>query len=54
MKVTELISRLKAIESYGYGDSEVLIWDPDSEDWEPITCLTYGDFMPVMLYSDEP
>jgi len=33
----------------------VKIWDPESEQWEPVTGMTYaGRDKIVQLYSDEP
>ena len=38
------------------GNPRVLIFDPESADWEPLTGCTYGDqdSTPIKLYSDEP
>ena len=35
-------------------DSQVLAWDPDAEEWLPVTGATYAVGEPVKLYTDEP
>lgn len=52
MTVNELITRLEIIKQFVDGTNEVQAWDPDTEQWEPITCLTYGKDEPVRLYTD--
>lgn len=53
MTVKELIERLTLISDQGCGDSDVMIFDPDSEQWETITCMTYKHGFPVYVYSDD-
>lgn len=55
MKVNDLIERLQGISDQGYGDSEAQAWDPDSEEWESVTGMTYaGGTGQVRIYTDEP
>lgn len=54
MTVNGLIERLEHIRKFGHGEDEVQAWDPDSEQWETVTVLTYGGGEPVKIYTDEP
>jgi hypothetical protein len=54
MTVNDLIERLVSIKKYGHGDDEIQAWDPDSEQYEGVTCLTYGGGEPVKIYTDDP
>ena len=53
MTVNDLIERLENIKKYGHGDEEIQAWDPDTEEWESVTCLVYGGGDPVRIYTDE-
>lgn len=49
MTVAELIERLKQISP----DDIVKVWDPDAEEWLPVTGYTWGgNDQEVRLYSD--
>lgn len=48
MKAHELATKLLA----GPND-EVFIWDPDGQDWFPVTNWTYGGGDHIKLYSDD-
>jgi hypothetical protein len=48
MTKSELIAWLEGIP----GEPEVLIWDPEAEEWLPITGGTY-DVIELKLYSDD-
>ena len=52
MTVAQLIEMLQ---NTGTPDAEVEAWDPESEDWEPVTgCVYGGNAKNVRLYTDEP
>lgn len=54
MTINELYERLVMLRNYGHGDDKALIFDPDSMDWEEVSCLTYGgDDKLVKFYSDD-
>ena len=54
MSVNELIKKLENLRESGYGECEVQIYDYDSDDWEAISCFTYGTtHEPIQLYSDD-
>jgi hypothetical protein len=46
----ELISMLSEVDP----DQQVLIWDADSEEMQPVTGCTHSSGEPTKLYSDEP
>ena len=50
--VDELIEKLEDLSKQGMGHCVVLIFDPNTQDWEPLTGLTYGEQQPVKLYSE--
>ena len=54
MTVKELKERMQLLEDQGCGNLDVLTWDPDMENWEPVTSMTYGKELPVKLYTGEP
>lgn len=54
MTLDNLIDRLIAIRDQVGGKEDVLIWDPDSESWEPVSVIEYSGGEPTKLYSDEP
>ncbi len=54
MNVIELIERLQNAVTHGQDPkAEVQAWDPDMEDWQPITVLSL-DKRRVRIYTDEP
>lgn len=53
MTVKELIERLQNSVDHGQNpEAEVLAWDPDSEDWYPVSCLALSKD-DVRIYTDE-
>lgn len=53
MTVDELIERLVEIREHGSGQSQVKIFDPDTNAWQPVTGFTYGgETAEVKLYCD--
>lgn len=54
MTVNDLIERLENIKKFGHGDDEIKAFDPDSDQYESVTGLTYGGNEPVKIYTDEP
>jgi len=54
MTVDDLIERLQTIKKFGHGDDVIEAFDPDAEEWLPISCLTYGEGDPVRIYTDDP
>ena len=53
MNVKELKERMQLLEDMGFGDSEVLAYDPEIEECAPVTGMIYGKGMPVELFTDE-
>ncbi len=55
MTVTEFLNRLQRLQEVGFGENQVTTYDPDTEQYEPVTGFTYGGTdEQVMLYTDEP
>ena len=53
MTVLEHIDRLNNLIKHGLDPkSEVLAWDPDMEEWLPVTGILYGGGV-VKFYTDE-
>jgi hypothetical protein len=50
--VDELMEKLADLSRQGMGKNTVLIFDPNTQDWEPLTGLVYGEERPVKLYSE--
>ena len=50
--VNELLEKLKDLSKQGMGESTVLVFDPNTMDWEILTGLMYGEGEPVKLYSE--
>ena len=54
MKVKDLIERLQEAVATGENpDAEVMAWDPDSDEWAPVTVLELTPSV-VRIYTDEP
>lgn len=54
MNVKDLIERLQTAVEHGQNpEAEVMAWDPDMEDWRPVTVLTL-DQKEVRVFTDEP
>jgi len=51
--VNALIKKLENLKKQGFGASEVVTWDPETDSWKPITGLTYGPEKPTKLYCDD-
>ena len=54
MNIRKLINHLESIAIMCGEDQVVEIFDPEAEDWYPITCMTYGGGENIVkLYNDE-
>jgi hypothetical protein len=54
MTIQQLIDKLKTAIEHGQNPSaKVLAWDPDEEEWAPVTVLLF-DYDAVSIYTDEP
>lgn len=54
LTVRDLIEQLEMLVRLGYGDATPEIFEPDAEQWMPITGFTYGPDQPLKFYADEP
>ena len=53
LTLDKFIEQLQRIQAAGAGDEIPQVYDPDYEDWAPITGFTYGDGI-IRFYGDEP
>lgn len=53
MKVRELVDQLLGLVNEGLGEENVLIYDPDADDWMPVTGIAYSHTNGARLYADE-
>lgn len=47
-----LIKTLQELQSHGFGESRVVVFDPDTEEWERVTSLTYGEGE-IRIYNED-
>jgi hypothetical protein len=54
MKIRDLLERLTEAVNHGQNpDAEVEVWDPDANDWAPLTVMELNSER-VRMYTDEP
>ena len=54
MKIRDLIERLTDAVAHGQNaDATVMVWDPDANDWAPLTVMELNA-TEVRMYTDEP